>query len=320
MDVSAFRCPRCHGHLSAHTERLECDTASCGLLFPVVRGVPVLIDEGKSMFRLSDYAGDPLSKPEQSAVQRFALRWLPSLDLNVAAKHNVHLMKALLFSGGVRPKILSIGSKHPSGAMSSLCDHPDVECVSCDLVYADGVDVIADPVSLPFSDGVFDGLLVDAVLEHCIDPQGVVREIHRVLRSGGYVYSDTPFMIPVHAGAYDFCRFSALAHRLLFNGFRQVEHGVSSGPAAALGYSIQSVLLAFTSSRRFRFAVKGLCRLLFFWIKYLDLLLARRPGALDAALGTYFIGERLPEPISDQDLLACYAGAVPDLYVRSIRD
>ena len=248
-----------------------------------------------------------------------ALRWLPSLDLNVAAKHNAHLMQALLLSDGARPRILNIGNKHPHGAMSSLYQHPEVECLACDLVYADAVDVIADPVSLPFSDGMFDGVLVDAVLEHCIDPEGVVREIHRVLRPGGYVYSDTPFMIPVHAGAYDFCRFSALAHRRLFNGFRQVEHGVSSGPAAALGYSIQSVLLSFTSSRRARFAVKGLSRLLFFWIKYLDLLLAKRPGALDAALGTYFIGESLPQPISDHDLLSSYAGAVPDLYVRSNR-
>jgi len=54
---------------------------------------------------------------------------------------------------------------------------------------------------------VFDAVWIQAVLEHVLDPVRVVAEIHRVLRPGGLVYSEIPFMQEVHEGAYDFTRF-----------------------------------------------------------------------------------------------------------------
>jgi SAM-dependent methyltransferase len=39
---------------------------------------------------------------------------------------------------------------------------------------------------------------IQAVLEHALDPPVVVAEIYRVLKPGGLVYADTPFMQRVH--------------------------------------------------------------------------------------------------------------------------
>lgn len=41
---------------------------------------------------------------------------------------------------------------------------------------------------LPFGEETIDFVLLDNVLDHCIDPSGVVAQVHRVLRSRGVVY------------------------------------------------------------------------------------------------------------------------------------
>jgi len=45
-----------------------------------------------------------------------------------------------------------------------------------------------DPVKLPFDDDSFDAVLSCGVLEHVMDPDGSLDEIHRVLRTGGTLY------------------------------------------------------------------------------------------------------------------------------------
>lgn len=312
-----IRCPRCRGILSERNAFLECAESACAERFPVLGGVPILIDERSSVFRIADYTSHSLTKPPLSRPHAFALRVLPSLDLNVAARRNAALLREHLFARSARPEILNIGGKHPRAALAELRHDPRIDCTECDVIPGPTVAIIGDPRALPFADSSFDAVVVDGVLEHSLDPQGVVDEIHRVLRPRGLVYGDTPFMLPVHGGAYDFGRFSALAHRRLFARFTQVAAGVSSGPAAALGYSVQSVLLALATGRRSRFAMKALSRLSLFWLKYIDLVIAKYPGAIDSALGVFFIGERAETPLSDGELLEAYAGNSPDLYARA---
>ena len=37
-----------------------------------------------------------------------------------------------------------------------------------------------------------------------------------------------------------------------------------------------------------------------FWVKYLDEFLVRRPGGIDAASGTFFLGTRRETPVPDR--------------------
>ncbi len=312
-----LRCPACRATVAAADGSLACSDAGCGLRFPVVDGAPVLIDERHSLFRAAEFQDRQLGKRRPSRGQALAHRWLPSLDLNVAARHCATRLGELLFARASRPEVLNIGGKHAGAAMARWRRDARLHCIECDAVPGPGVAVVTDPRRLPFADASFDAVLVDGVLEHGIEPRQITDEIHRVLRPRGLVYADTPFLLPVHGGAYDFQRFSELAHRRLFAAFRPIEAGVSSGPAAALGHAIQSVLLAAVQGRRARFAMKVAARLGLFWIKYLDLWLARRPGARDAALGFYFLGERTDQAIDDRQLLQSYVGTSPDLYARA---
>ena len=51
----------------------------------------------------------------------------------------------------------------------------------------------SDPIKLPFEDEAFDGIISCGVLEHVADPVASLKEIHRVLKRGGYFYI---FMLP----------------------------------------------------------------------------------------------------------------------------
>jgi hypothetical protein len=47
---------------------------------------------------------------------------------------------------------------------------------------------------------------------------------------------------------------------------------------------------------------------MFFWLKYLDPILSKKPGALDAASGFYFMGRKTESVYSDRELIGSYQG------------
>jgi len=96
-----------------------------------------------------------------------------------------------------------------------------------------------------------DGVLIQAVLEHVLDPAQVVGEIHRVLRPDGLVYAETPFLQQVHAGPNDFTRFTSSGHRYLFRAFAEIAAGPVAGPGASCSRaSINSCGGSLAPSRR----------------------------------------------------------------------
>ena len=70
------------------------------------------------------------------------------------------------------------------------------------------VDIFAALDRLPVLDGCLDAVFCNAVLEHVDDPRACVREFHRVLKDGGYLYLGVPFMQPEHLDPTDFQRYS----------------------------------------------------------------------------------------------------------------
>lgn len=307
-------CPTSQHALVAGEGILECADPRCGRRFPVGDGAPILIDPGQASDATSRGALRPLAPAAKSVVHEAALRHLPALERNVSAERVRSLLADLLFASDARPIVLNLGGKHGAAASAWLRSDPRVRCVEADPSLGAQTHLVVDLRALPFSSGSFDAVIADAVLEHVSEPARAASEIRRVLRPGGVVHSDVPFLLGVHGGRYDFERFTALGHRALFAGFEEIERGVSAGPGAALAHAVQSFLLSFVTGRRARFAIKTACRLGLFWIKYFDAPLARRPGALDAALGTYFVGRKSEHALSEREILAAYRGATPDLY------
>lgn len=74
-------------------------------------------------------------------------------------------------------------------------------------------DVFADGTRLPFADDSIDGVVCLEVIEHVPDAEALLREIARVLRSGGQAWLSMPFMYPVHDAPDDYRRYTAFGLR-----------------------------------------------------------------------------------------------------------
>lgn len=82
-------------------------------------------------------------------------------------------------------------------------------------------DVQADAAALPFLEGVFDFVLCTEVMEHVVDPDPILCELHRVLRPGGRLFLCAPFLYRIHGDPDDFARYtgSFWRRRLAARGF-----------------------------------------------------------------------------------------------------
>jgi SAM-dependent methyltransferase len=194
--------------------------------------------------------------------------------------------------------------------MEILTDRASVDLVETDVSIGPRTALVCDAHDLPFADDSFDAVVVQAVLEHVLDPHRCVEEIHRVVKPGGLVYAETPFIQQVHAGPYDFTRFTHLGHRRLFRKFAEIESGAVCGPGMALAWSWQFFLLSFGTSRPVRALLGAFARLTSFYLKYVDFYLIDKPGTLDAASGYYFIGRKEGNILPDRELIKHYQGRV----------
>lgn len=209
-----------------------------------------------------------------------------------------------------RRRVLVVGCGDGSAGYGALAEVEGARWLETDVSLAGRARIVCDASDLPFNDGQFDLVICIAVLEHVLEPQRCVDEIHRVLCEDGLVYATTPFMQQVHMGEYDFTRFTRSGHRWLFRSFSEVDSGLATGPASVVVWSIEYFLLSLTCSVGARRIAKGVTRLLLGWVTVLDPLLARRNAALDGGGGFYFIGRRAPGPtLGARDIVAYYRGA-----------
>jgi len=78
----------------------------------------------------------------------------------------------------------------------------------------------------------------------------------------------------------------------------------------ALAWSWQYFLLSFSTHPFLRALLRGFAALTAFPLKYLDYFLIDRPGALDAASGTFFLGRKSDKEFTDRALVRSYRGAI----------
>lgn len=70
------------------------------------------------------------------------------------------------------------------------------------------IDVAGNILSLPFKSESFDTVLSTQVIEHVSEPKKVLEEVHRVLRSGGYLILTAPMTWGLHDEPHDYYRFT----------------------------------------------------------------------------------------------------------------
>lgn len=285
-----LRCPKCRGALVLDPKP-HC--LACAQDFPRVMDQPILIDFEHSIFGPDDFNREPQPASKGSGIGRFLDRL--TYGKSRATIDNFHRFVRAL-SG---PLVLVIGGGTRGGGTEPL--YEGAEVVGTDVYASANTILVCDGHSLPFADASFDGVVIQAVLEHVLDPGGVVAEIHRVLKPGGIVYAETPFMQQVHEGAYDFTRFTHSGHRWLFRRFAEIDSGLGAGPGVGLLWAIRYWLRGLGAPS----SVQALLTAPFFWVRLLDRF-ARRDMALDAASGVFFLGARAEGEIGESEMVGYY--------------
>ena len=290
-----LQCPVCRSKLE---EAQAC--GGCGTRFLEAGGYPVLIDFADSIFTPGDYrseAGPWVPVTKGSRIGNFLGRLTYGSSPLTDRKIDRFIE---LLEGRPSARVLVVGGATVGSGASRLYDG-GVSFVGVDVFPSPHIALICDAHSLPFASESFDGVVIQAVLEHVVEPVRVVDEIHRVLTTDGLVYAETPFMQQVHAEAYDFTRYTASGHRWLFRRFEEVDAGTLLGPGLALLWSIAYFVRALGLGDR----VAGIVTAPFFWLRLLDRLVKPGPG-MDAASGFYFLGRKSSSSMKPSELPAYY--------------
>lgn len=303
-----LRCPVCRGKLREVGQHLVCVVPQCGARFPVVDGIPILINEANSVFSMDDIIAHKTgiyANTRWDNLKTTLRRFIPSISANIKAGKNFDSFNKLLPKPA---RVLVVGGGILGHGMETLADNPSLEIIETDVLFSPQTALICDGHDLPFEDRSFDGVIVQAVLEHVVDPYRCVEEIYRVLNAHGLVYAETPFIQQVHLGRYDFTRFTHLGHRRLFRKFEEIDSGAMCGPGMALAWSYMYFLRSFAPSKPFRMFAEVFAAFTAFYLKYFDYYLINKPGALDAASGCYFLGKKSTQVLTDKELLSRYQG------------
>ncbi|HEV7515201.1 MAG TPA: class I SAM-dependent methyltransferase [Thermoanaerobaculia bacterium] len=166
--------------------------------------------------------------------------------------------------------------------------------ICVDMLPLPNVNLIADVERLPFRDGSIDLLYATGLLEHVEDDRRVLSEVARILKPGGLVHVELPFLQQYHEDPIDCRRFTVpgLARELQRVGLSTVRSGFHIGPTVTIItlLAYYSALL-FEGKNRLGRAMSTLVFVLSSAVlsplKYLDRFLVGRRSAHRLAFGVY---------------------------------
>jgi len=311
--LESLVCPKCEGDISLLDNDVECLNKQCNARFPIVNGIPVLINEENSLFRIRDFENhsdtffaSPTSKFREK-LRALAPHLIPDITIHLKARNNYARLAEILLSKNPSPNVLVVGGSKVGAGMDDFLSCSGINVIESDVALGPRTALIIDAHNIPFAENTFDGVIAQGVLEHVIDPYRCVSEIFRILKDDGVVYAETPFMQGGHFAPYDFTRFTLTGYRRLFRRFDMLYCGSAWGPAVALAWAYKYFLLSFTSSKMVKALISLFAHYTAFWLKYFDYYLIDKPDAIDGASGYYFLGKKSRQVLSDRELIQNFA-------------
>lgn len=273
-------------------------------MYDICNGIPLLIDDKSSIVSLQDLKSfKPLvSRKIYKGFFSFAKKLTsPS---KTRTKENVNLLISELSNIKEIPKVLIIGGGTVGQGMDYFYTSSNIDLVSFDIYNSPNINFIADAHQIPLPKNYFDAVIIQAVLEHVLEPCEVVKEIYRVLKPRGIVYAETPFLQQVHEGGYDFTRFTESGHRYLFREFKLIKSGSTAGTGTQMLWSIDYFFRGLFRSR----LIGKIAKVSFFWIRYFDYLIPEKFN-IDCASGVFFLGSKSNEKLHVKEIPSCYRGS-----------
>lgn len=121
-------------------------------------------------------------------------------------------------------------------------------CVYVETYPSLTTDIIVEPgAALPFRDASLDGIGCFAVLEHVQEPWTMTKEFSRVLKPGGKIFIDWPFLAPLHGYPSHYYNATREGLRALFLPkfeISSLQTGAHEGPDFTVSWILNGLLNA----------------------------------------------------------------------------
>lgn len=212
----------------------------------------------------------------------------PAPESKAPTRHLVNDVARRHAAGGGKILDLGCGARKLSGCIARM-----------DYVWTPGQNLRGDAHNLPFADSTFSLVICTAVLEHVADYRRAIAEIVRVVKPGGEVWIEIPWLFPAHPGdseqKADYVRLSASAYAREFAPFEMISFGSALGVGSALATILPEYFALFFSLRNhtiFYDNVRNLCTWLFFPLRWTDRILMGRRWHERIAGGFFFHGRK----------------------------
>ena len=173
-----LRCPICHSELTQIDDRFECVSSECASHFPIVDGVPVLINEKSSVFSIDDFTSHRqtfFKSTSKNQLGNFLKGLIPEISKNIKGAANYLHLSQILLQKSPHPRVLTIGGSILGQGMEHFVNNTAIDLVESDVAFGSRTMLISDAHDLPFQDGSFDGVIIQAVL-----PQFIIRAVHMI--------------------------------------------------------------------------------------------------------------------------------------------
>ena len=97
-------------------------------------------------------------------------------------------------------------------------------------------DFTWDGIKMPFENESFECAIGTEVLEHCPEPEIVLKEVYRVLKKDGIFFFTVPFLWNLHEVPHDEYRFTpfSLERHLKNSGFKDIQINATGGWHASM--------------------------------------------------------------------------------------
>lgn len=155
------------------------------------------------------------------------------------------------------------------------------------------VDIVGDAHNLPFKDNSIDGIAICAVLEHIEDPKTAVNEIYRVLKKGGYVYAETPFLQHYHGYPFHYQNYTITGHNYLFKKFKILESGSIGGPLTTLVTVIKNIPEDYISNKYIRKIILYILGLILLPLRFLDIFFRQNKNNYKLTNAVYLFAKKV---------------------------
>lgn len=240
--------------------------------------------------------GSRLLKYKNNFTKRIvSILYPPAPFLNVINKKNRHFIQLRVFGEKSNLKVLDIGSGLTKGPGSWLWkDISSHNTTRVDIVDGPNIDLVADATDLPIDDGSYDSVVIQSVAEHIEDTDSLMSECVRILKSGGCIYLEMPFLQGVHGDPDDFWRMTlnGLESRMTKLNLEPLSLGVSGGPIGTMVWIFCDFFSNIIKNNIFNFTIRFLLRWLFAPLRFLDFLLINTNASKRLSCEHYFLGTK----------------------------